>query len=311
MCAIDMRQFRSAVDLLPEASALEDDDLSTPIHEDPNAIDPFAYNFPPPPQPIVPGEVTNGFGSRRLTTEDLRNIAGNLTEVDKLLFSGLLYGFSLNEARWAAFSATRVSDVQWRKDMLSSLVISAPVLNSMRQLIQSHSTRSPFDDFVPGKGQGLIGLFSGQPGLGKTFTAEAIAETAEKPLYSVSSGALGSNASDINTKLRSIMNLCAHWQAVLLLDEADVFLAKRTINDLDRNSIVSVFLRELEYYPGIMILTTNQPEIIDPAFQSKHFNHFLPIHTNNAYRSHPLLLPLPISRLASSKTDLASVHREG
>lgn len=153
--------------------------------------------------------------------------------------------------------------------MLSSLVISAPVLTSLRQLIQSHSLRAPFDDFVPGKGQGLIGLFSGQPGLGKTFTAEAIAETAEKPLYSISSGALGSAAHDINTNLRQIMNLCAHWQAVLLLDEADVFLAKRNIYDLERNAIVSVFLRELEYYPGIMILTTNQPEIIDAAFQSR------------------------------------------
>ncbi|KAI5361160.1 Putative AAA+ ATPase domain, ATPase, AAA-type, core [Septoria linicola] len=271
--SVDGGKPRTALDLLPDPSVLEAEILSTPVYEE-LGYDPFANLnlFPPPPIPVPspPGQVLNTH--RGNTQEDLKKTIDKLIDVDKLLFSGLVYGFSLSDMRWAAFAVSRVTDVQWRKDMLSSLVISAPVLTSMRQLIQSHSCRSSFDDFVPGKGQGLIGLFSGQPGLGKTFTAEAIAETAEKPLYSVSSGTLGSSASDINMKLRKIMNLCAHWQAVLLLDEADVFLAKRNMYDLERNAIVSVFLRELEYYPGIMILTTNQPEIIDPAFQSRiHF----------------------------------------
>lgn len=60
---------------------------------------------------------------------------------------------------------------------------------------------------------------------------------------------------------------------MVLLDEADVFLAKRSGQDLMRNAIVSVFLRELEYYQGIIILTTNMAADIDPAFQSRiHFS---------------------------------------
>jgi hypothetical protein len=45
---------------------------------------------------------------------------------------------------------------------------------------------------------------------------------------------------------------------VVLLDEADVFLEVRDTKDLNRNALVSVFLRQLEYYDGILILTSNR-----------------------------------------------------
>ena len=138
------------------------------------------------------------------------------------------------------------------------------------KLVVSHGTgSSKFDDFVKGKGKGLIGLLFGPPGSGKTLTAEAIAETAKMPLYAVSSGALGHEASQIHERLAGILKLASHWKAVLLLDEADVFLAQRTITGIKRNAIVSIFLREIEYYQGILLLTTNQAQVIDEAFQSK------------------------------------------
>lgn len=45
---------------------------------------------------------------------------------------------------------------------------------------------------------------------------------------------------------------------VVLLDEADVFLEERDMKDLKRNALVSVFLRALEYYDGILMLTSNR-----------------------------------------------------
>lgn len=142
--------------------------------------------------------------------------------------------------------------------------------DTIYRLVVAHSRgSSEFDDFVKGKGKGLIGLFYGPPGAGKTLTAEAIAETARMPLYAVSSGALGHEAAQIHRNLADILKLASHWKAVLLLDEADVFLAQRNVTDIERNAIVSVFLRELEYYQGILLLTTNQVEVIDEAFQSK------------------------------------------
>jgi SpoVK/Ycf46/Vps4 family AAA+-type ATPase len=55
----------------------------------------------------------------------------------------------------------------------------------------------------------------------------------------------------------------------VLLDEADVFLAKRHASEIHRNELVSIFLRELEYFRGVLFLTTNLPRSIDEAFRSR------------------------------------------
>lgn len=65
------------------------------------------------------------------------------------------------------------------------------------------------------------------------------------------------------------------WQAVVLLDEADVFMAERNPNDIARNELVSIFLRELEYFRGIVFLTTNLYHTIDSAFKSRVNLHLL------------------------------------
>ncbi|KAJ7705121.1 P-loop containing nucleoside triphosphate hydrolase protein, partial [Mycena olivaceomarginata] len=107
------------------------------------------------------------------------------------------------------------------------------------------------------------------PGVGKTLTAECIAECTRRPLYVVSSGDLGTSASNLEHELTRILDLAHTWRAVLLIDEADVFLEKRTLTDVHRNALVSVFLRLLEYYEGILFLTTNRVNTFDPAFQSR------------------------------------------
>ncbi|KAK5267440.1 hypothetical protein LTR99_006631 [Exophiala xenobiotica] len=63
--------------------------------------------------------------------------------------------------------------------------------------------------------------------------------------------------------------MVSKWNAVLLLDEADVFLEARSNNDLERNKMVSIFLRVLEYYEGVLFLTTNRINNIDAAFHSR------------------------------------------
>lgn len=63
--------------------------------------------------------------------------------------------------------------------------------------------------------------------------------------------------------------LAERWGCVLLLDEADVFLMSRNYDNMKRNAMVSIFLRELEYYSGILFLTTNIVGVIDEAFKSR------------------------------------------
>lgn len=66
-----------------------------------------------------------------------------------------------------------------------------------------------------------------------------------------------------------ILELAHKWNAVLLLDEADVFLQERDTKDIFRNALVSIFLRQLEYFQGVLILTTNRDTLCDPAFESR------------------------------------------
>ena len=76
---------------------------------------------------------------------------------------------------------------------------------------------------------------------GKTLTAEAIAEMLHRPLYSVSLGQLGVSPAELETKLGEVLDLCSRWDALILLDEADIFLEKRSsTGSLERNAIVSV-----------------------------------------------------------------------
>lgn len=124
-------------------------------------------------------------------------------------------------------------------------------------------------DIVRGKGKGLIILLHGAPGVGKTTTAEGVAEMFEKPLFQIICGDLGTSAPEVEEALESHFSLANRWGCVLLLDEADVFLATRAKEDFVRNGLVSVFLRVLEYYAGILFLTTNRVGDFDEAFASR------------------------------------------
>ena len=129
--------------------------------------------------------------------------------------------------------------------------------------------KEEFDDVISGKGKGIIMLLSGGPGIGKTLTAESVAEVMRVPLYVMSASDLGVSSWDVEATLGKVLEMVAKWNAVLLLDECDVFLEVRSADDLDRNKIVSIFLRTLEYYEGILFLTTNRVEHMDPAFASR------------------------------------------
>lgn len=98
------------------------------------------------------------------------------------------------------------------------------------------------DDLVAGKGAGLVALLHGSPGSGKTLTAECVAESFEKPLYQVTCGDVGTDPECLEERLEEIFDYAVTWGAVLLLDEADIFLQDRDYANLERNALVSIFL---------------------------------------------------------------------
>lgn len=119
-------------------------------------------------------------------------------------------------------------------------------------------------------------VLHGPPGVGKTLSAETVAEYCQRPLYMVSSGDLGTNSSTLDERLSRILDMASTWKAVLLIDEADVFLERRSLHDMERNSLVSIFLRVLEYYEGILFLTSNRVSTFDGAYSPPPFPLALP-----------------------------------
>ncbi|GAA1855529.1 AAA family ATPase [Brevibacterium marinum] len=123
-------------------------------------------------------------------------------------------------------------------------------------------------DIIDGKSAGNVILAKGRPGVGKTLTAEVYAEVIGKPLYSIHSGSLGITPEAVRKNLEIIFDRAKRWNAVLLLDEADVFVLERGL-DLTQNAIVAEFLRTLEYFDGLLFLTTNRTDGVDEAILAR------------------------------------------
>ena len=124
------------------------------------------------------------------------------------------------------------------------------------------------NDLVRRKGKGLILLLHGPPGVGKTSTAECVAESNGKMLFPTRFGNLGTMAATVERELSDLFHLAERLGSIFLLDEAEVFLAQRTKSDVKHNSLVSVFLRMLEYFTGILFLSTNRVGAFDEAFKA-------------------------------------------
>ncbi|MEF3074177.1 ATP-binding protein [Methylobacter sp. Wu1] len=124
------------------------------------------------------------------------------------------------------------------------------------------------DDIVEGKSGGTTVLCAGPAGVGKTLTAEVYSEIIQRPLYRVHSGQLGLNVAEMEKALKDTLIRAQRWGAVMLIDEADVYIRRRN-DDLSSNAVVGVFLRVLEYFNGLLFLTTNRIDDIDEAIISR------------------------------------------
>lgn len=157
---------------------------------------------------------------------------------------------------------------QYKYDTEASKKLVLP--ESHKELIDTLTGRAiqKMEDIISGKAVGIIILCSGKPGTGKTLTAEVYSEAAQLPLYTVQCSQLGTNSEELEEKLSEVLKRAARWKAILLIDEADVYIHERG-HDIDQNAIVGVFLRLLEYYNGILFMTTNRVTIVDDAILSR------------------------------------------
>ncbi|KAJ5938337.1 hypothetical protein N7466_001471 [Penicillium verhagenii] len=220
--------------------------------------------------------------------------AQKLSEADLLIACPTVCCFSFKEKMFLECAVSALRDVNWSPESFDCLQIppeNKTLLLSMAKTRLGLIPTVPFDDVIDGKGQGLnilleyvSNLFmhyigssaltypSGPPGVGKTFTVEATSEYFKLPLYSISAGELVVDHGDSNAleqQLETIFKIANHFKAVLLLDEADAFMEQRTSYHDAHNRLVTVFLRKLEYYQGILFLTSNRGIQFDDAILSR------------------------------------------
>ncbi len=134
--------------------------------------------------------------SRKRAKENLNFVeAGGTPKFDKLsdeeamLTNATVRGYSFSMKRFLEFFVEDLSDIEWNSGCFDDLVLDPAIKKTVQALVTTHSQkRESFDDIVKGKGMGLVCVLHGPPGVGKTLTAECVAELVKRPLFMVSSG---------------------------------------------------------------------------------------------------------------------------
>ena len=121
------------------------------------------------------------------------------------------------------------------------------------------------------QGRGLVALFSGKPGTGKTMAAQVIAASLRLDLFRIDLSAVVSKyVGETSQNLERILSRAEHMDIVLLFDEADALFGKRTeikdAHDRFANTDTNYLLQAIENYGGVALLSTKKKSTIDPAF---------------------------------------------
>lgn len=155
----------------------------------------------------------------RLSTEVLRDSLGPLRMAQEdppdgealLVFPPTVMAYNLQEKTWRELFVDRITDIRWNKQAFTDLVVDPKTKELVQAVVMKQLDTAQSTDFVTGKGNGLIMLLHGAPGTGKTFTAEGVAEFAEKPLLRVTCGDVGTKAETVDKRLRATFMLGKMW----------------------------------------------------------------------------------------------------
>jgi AAA+ superfamily predicted ATPase len=124
------------------------------------------------------------------------------------------------------------------------------------------------------RGIGIVALFTGASGTGKTMAAEVLANELQLDLYRIDlSSTVSKYIGETEKNLRKVFDACENGGAILFFDEADALFGKRTevqdAHDRYANMEVNYLLQRMESYLGLAILATNMKNAIDSAFMRR------------------------------------------
>ena len=168
-------------------------------------------------------------------------------------------------------------NIEVPKWTLNELALSSEILDQIDEIVAYIKNRDilldewEFKKFLK-SGKGISINFFGQPGTGKTVTAEAIADKLGVDIIKVNYGELESELVGRTSKnLSELFAIAENSGSLLFFDEADTLLSKRISNlsqaaDYGVNSVRATLLTLLEKFNGVIIFATNLFENYDEAF---------------------------------------------
>ena len=215
---------------------------------------------------IGPGAIAD------VVAEATRHAAAAGLELDRDVLEGAV-GRRLS-LRLGTFGA-----VVARKALMSELVLPDDVIDTLRDMIAMVRERAQilerwgFQRHL-GISRGVAGLFSGEPGTGKTMAASVVASELGLELVRIDLSAVVSKyVGETEKNLGKIFDEAQDAHAMLLFDEADSLFGKRTelksAQDRFANLEVNYILQRMETFDGVSVLTTNAESAIDPALQRR------------------------------------------
>lgn len=159
----------------------------------------------------------------------------------------------------------------------NDLVLTEDKLARVREVVvrvQRHDTVYRDWGFSTAPSDGVVALFSGPPGTGKTMAAEIIAGELGLDMYKVNLSSIVSKyIGETEKHLERLFDAAEGGGVLLVFDEADALFGKRTAvddsHDRYANIETSYMLQRLESYDGLTILTSNLATNIDEAFQRR------------------------------------------
>ncbi|KAF2180014.1 hypothetical protein K469DRAFT_730299 [Zopfia rhizophila CBS 207.26] len=145
------------------------------------------------------------------------------------------------EKRWVNLKVDSITPVKWNVDAFKSIAMDDDDKHLGKALVSTKLDKDKRTDVIDGKGNEPIILLHDGPGTGKTITADGV------------------------TYLETVFHLGKIWDCVVLLDGADVFLEQRSLQNLQRNTLVLVFLWVLEYHraPANLVQLVNRLETLN------------------------------------------------
>lgn len=166
--------------------------------------------------------------------DDIASETDVITDHQSFLFPSRLFAFHFRTRLWELVDVSNLSPARFQPDILSTLVMKEGRIEMIKALSQKYirSTERTKDaraefwsaDFIRGKGKSQIILLHGKPGVGKTYTAECIAEHTQRPLMTLSCADIGTDPEEVEDNLIYHFTAATKWGAVLLIDEADIYM---------------------------------------------------------------------------------------